>query len=106
MYAVIEASSDRRAPKSTTHYELDRFMSRDDAMAYIESLVNAGRYGTDTAHACWVTRVTGAGEEQTGRFRVARDGRSFVQIGRLCVWGKKGETESSLRARKDEQIEG
>ena len=30
MYAVIEASSDRRAPKSTTHFELDRFMSRDE----------------------------------------------------------------------------
>ena len=34
-----------------------------------------------------------------GVFRVARDGRSFLQVGRACVWGRKGETETALRAR-------
>lgn len=34
-----------------------------------------------------------------GVFRVAKDGRSFVQIGRSCHWGRKGESEASLRAR-------
>ena len=34
-----------------------------------------------------------------GVFRVARDGRSFIQVGRACHFGRKGETEASLRAR-------
>ncbi len=34
-----------------------------------------------------------------GVFRVARDGRSFLQIGRVCHFGRKGESEASLRAR-------
>ena len=32
-------------------------------------------------------------------FRVARDGRSFLQTGRVCIFGRRGETEASLRAR-------
>lgn len=37
--------------------------------------------------------------QDTGVFRVARDGRSFIQIGRVCTFGRKGESEASLRAR-------
>lgn len=33
------------------------------------------------------------------QFRVARDGRSFLQVGRACHFGRKGESEASLRAR-------
>ena len=34
-----------------------------------------------------------------GEYRIARDGRAYVQVGRVCHFGRKGETESSLRAR-------
>ena len=39
------------------------------------------------------------GSPAVGVYRVARDGRGFVQIGRVCHFGKRGESESSLRAR-------
>ena len=29
-------------------------------------------------------------------FRVARDGRSYVKIGRLCYWGRRGESFASI----------
>lgn len=34
-----------------------------------------------------------------GVFRVARDGRAFIQIDRVCHFGRRGESEESLRAR-------
>ena len=34
-----------------------------------------------------------------GEYRIARDGRAYVQVGRVCHFGRWGETESSLRAR-------
>ena len=34
-----------------------------------------------------------------GTFRVARDGRSYIQQGRVCRFGRRGESETSLRAR-------
>lgn len=34
-----------------------------------------------------------------GIFRTARDGRSFIQVGRVCHFGRRGESEASLRAR-------
>lgn len=34
-----------------------------------------------------------------GVYRLARDGRAFVQVGRVCHFGRKGESEMSLRAR-------
>ena len=34
-----------------------------------------------------------------GEYRVARDGRAYVQVGRVCHFGRRGEDEGSLRAR-------
>ena len=34
-----------------------------------------------------------------GTFRVARDGRSYILVGRTCHFGRRGESETSLRAR-------
>lgn len=34
-----------------------------------------------------------------GEFRRAKDGRAFIQCGRVCHFGRRGESEASLRAR-------
>lgn len=34
-----------------------------------------------------------------GEYRIARDGRAYVQVGRVCHFGRRGEDEGSLRAR-------
>ena len=31
-----------------------------------------------------------------GRYRVARDGRAFVQIGRRCYFGRRGESHAHI----------
>jgi len=39
-----------------------------------------------------------------GIFRIARDQRSYIQVGRVCHFGRRGETEASLRARLSEVL--
>ena len=34
-----------------------------------------------------------------GVYRIARDQRSYIQVGRVCHCGRRGESEASLRAR-------
>jgi len=34
-----------------------------------------------------------------GTYRVARDGRAFIQIGRRCYFGKRGESHEAIALR-------
>lgn len=34
-----------------------------------------------------------------GVFKVARDGRSYVQVGRRCLFGRRGESHASIVSR-------
>lgn len=105
MYAVIESST---SPRSCVRgpVELSRHLTRRAAEAAICALLLAGRWDSHVERLLsppvWVEHVPGVVETagDVGRFRVARDGRSFIQVGRLCVWGRRGESEDSLRARK------
>lgn len=103
MYAVVEASSDRRSHRNSSPVELDRFADRQDAQDYIDLLIMVRCIvGTPSM---WIEHCAGIESfAPVGRYRVARDGRAFVQVGRLCIWGRRGETERSLRGRKGDQI--
>ena len=105
MYAVIESSTSHRACVRGA-VELSRHLTRRAAEAAICAPLDAGRYDGYVERLLpppvWVEHVPGVVDVvgEVGRFRVARDGRSFIQVGRICVWGRKGESEDSLRARK------
>lgn len=108
MFAVVEAAPSKYSATKTT-IELGRYLTHRDADKAICDLYLAGRYDAYvlTAAPVWIEHVEDIfdGQIEIGTFRVARDGRSFIQVGRVCVWGRKGESEASLRARKSEQIE-
>ena len=105
MYAVYEAAPSKHGPKQTS-IELSRHLTYREADKAICDLYLAGRYDRYVERLIeapvWIERVYDVldGGSEIGRFRVARDGRSFIQVGRLCVWGRRGESEGSLRARK------
>lgn len=112
MYAVIEVQTDSRSPNHAGPVELARFLTHRQAEKAIADLYLAGRYDRYVERLIeapvWVERVydvLDAPQTEIGCFRVARDGRSFIQVGRRCVWGRKGESEASLRWRKDAEIE-
>ena len=111
MYAIIKAAPSKTSTKQTT-IELGRFLTHRQADKAIADMYLAGRFDNYVerleAAPVWIEYapdVVGASSVEIGRFRTARDGRSFIQVGRICIWGRKGESEASLRARKDEQIE-
>lgn len=108
MYAIVEAAPSKYSATKTT-IEIARYLTHRAADKAICDLYLAGRYDAYLLEAApvWIEHVADLfdGQLEIGRFRTARDGRSFIQIGRVCIWGRKGESEASLRARKDEQIE-
>ena len=105
MYAILVAAPSKHSEKQTS-IEIARYLTHREADKAIADLYLAGRYDRYVERLVeapvWIERVydvlDGGGE--IGRFRVARDGRSFIQVGRICVWGRRGESEASLRARK------
>lgn len=104
MYAILEAAPSKYSATKTS-IELDRFPTRTAAETALAGLYLAGRYDRYVERLIeapvWIERVYDVLEgAEVGRFRVAKDGRSFIQIGRICVWGRRGESEASLRARK------
>ena len=102
---VINARTDRRAPSFPA--EVDRFADLDAAQQLVSALeLAAGWRGEKcSARVEWLPVVDRVEPTTIGTFRTARDGRSFVQVGRACVWGRRGESEGSLRLRKGAQIE-
>lgn len=110
MYAILEAAPSKHSPTKTS-IEYDRFPTRRAAENALCALYLAGRYDRYVERLIeapvWIERVYDVldGSGEIGTFRTARDGRSFVQVGRVCVWGRRGESEESLRARKAYQIE-
>lgn len=106
MYAILEAAPSKHGTKQTS-IEIARYLTHREADKAIADLYLAGRYDRYVERMVeapvWIERVYDVldGGAEIGRFRVAKDGRSFIQVGRLCVWGRRGELEASLRARKN-----
>ena len=111
MYAVIEAAPSKHSTKQTT-IELGRYLTHRAADKAICDMYLAGRFDSYVerleAAPVWIEYapdIFAAAQPEIGTFRTARDGRSFIQVGRVCIWGRRGESEDSLRARKGAQIE-